>query len=219
MPSGIYPRTEEHCRLLALARLKARSPEAREKIRQAHLGSKHPHKSETIDKIRQSRLGQAVVWGKQHPMYGKHHTAETRKKMRDGLRSAWQDPEFRRERIEERKQLWQDPEYVAKQIKARNIKPNYPEQVLIKLFAEHKLPFKFVGDSEFILGGRCPDFLNTDGKKQVIELFGTYWHKLFDVAQRTEHYRQYGFQVLILWEEELDNPERLLKKVKKFARR
>jgi len=97
------------------------------------------------------------------------------------------------------------------------LKPNQSEQFLIDLFKEHNLPFKYVGDGQVALGGKYPDFINTDGKKQLIEFFGIYWHPLFDIAKRTEHFRQYGFSLLVIWEDELDNPKRLLMKVKKFA--
>lgn len=28
------------------------------------------------------------------------------------------------------------------------------------------------------IGGLCPDFVNCNGKKVIIELFGDYWHDL-----------------------------------------
>lgn len=98
-------------------------------------------------------------------------------------------------------------------------KPTKPEIALSNLVAKDNLPFKYVGEGEVWLGNHNPDFINTNGKKQVIELFGTYWHPVFDVAQRIEHYKQYGFDCLIIWEDELKKPEAVLKKVHKFARR
>ena len=77
------------------------------------------------------------------------------------------------------------------------------------------MPFKFVGGGEVWLGNRNPDFINTNGKKQVIELFGTYWHPVFDVANRIEHYKQYGFACLIIWEDELADLSKLTKKIKR----
>jgi len=99
-----------------------------------------------------------------------------------------------------------------------NIKPNNPEKVIIALLEQAKLPFKYVGDGKIWIGRRNPDFLNINGKKQVIELLGTYWHLLFDGAQRKEHYKQYGFDCLIIWEDELSNEPRLLAKLKRFSR-
>ena len=112
---------------------------------------------------------------------------------------------------------WQDPEYVFKQMKARGVKPNKPEHKLIVLIEENNLPYKYVGDGQFILGGKCPDFLNVNGKKQVIELFGTYWHDILDIARRTEHFRQYGFDTLVIWEDELKDRQKVTAKIKRFS--
>ncbi|GAJ10777.1 unnamed protein product, partial [marine sediment metagenome] len=79
--------------------------------------------------------------------------------------------------------------------------------------------WKYVGDGQVILGGFCPDFINTNGKKQVIELFGTYWHDVFDIARKKDHYRQYGFDTLVIWSDELADEEATVKRIKTFARK
>ena len=117
---------------------------------------------------------------------------------------------------------WQNPEFVKKvteaRIKAQRTHPNNLEQRLINLIQEYKLPFKFVGNGEVILGRNCPDFININGKKQVIELFGEYWHNIFDVAQKIERYREYGFSCLVIWESELkQNPDKVVQKIKRFV--
>lgn len=114
---------------------------------------------------------------------------------------------------------WQNPDFVAKIMKVRGVRPNRPEQFLIAFFRTHSLPFKYVGDGQVILGGKCPDFINIDGKKQLIELFGTYWHEPSEVATKAKHFQQFGFELLVVWEDELDNQGKLLKKVKQFIRR
>ena len=97
-------------------------------------------------------------------------------------------------------------------------RPTGIEQRLINLIKQNGLPFKYVGNGEIWIAGKCPDFINTNGKKQFIELFGTYWHSLFNAAERIEHFRQYGFSTLIIWEDELKNESRVIKKIKKFAK-
>ena len=82
-------------------------------------------------------------------------------------------------------------------------KPNYVEKLLTELIGWAELPFKYVGSGEVWLGNRNPDFININGKKQVIELFGAYWHPESDVGQRTEHYKKYGFSTLVIWASEL----------------
>ncbi|GAG86724.1 unnamed protein product, partial [marine sediment metagenome] len=62
-----------------------------------------------------------------------------------------------------------------------------------------------------------PDFINIDGKKQIIELFGTYWHNVFDIAKVTNIYKQYGFNTLVIWEDELSNENRVVAKIHQFG--
>ena len=95
--------------------------------------------------------------------------------------------------------------------------PNKAEGKLISLFESNDLPFRYTGNGEVWFGNRNPDFINTNGKKQVIELLGTYWHPLFDGADRVEHYKQYGFSCLAVWEDELQDEDKVIKRVKKFA--
>ena len=87
-------------------------------------------------------------------------------------------------------------------------KPNKLEKRLIELIDRNRLPFKYVGNWEFMLGGKCPDFMSTDGKKLLIELFGNYWHTVKareTVEERVDHFRKHGFETLILWEKEMDD--------------
>ena len=76
----------------------------------------------------------------------------------------------------------------------------------------------YVGNGKFIIDGKCPDFINVNGKKQVIELFGYHWHNIFDVAKVIDHYQQYGYSTLVIWEDELKNETQLARRIKKFMR-
>jgi len=114
------------------------------------------------------------------------------------------------------KAKWQDDDYVAMQMKTRHCSPNKTEKRLTELIDANHFPFSYVGDGQFILGGKCPDYIHRGGKKQIIELFGAYWHNILDVGHRVEYFRQYGFSTLIIWEEELKNESKVLKKIKHF---
>ena len=94
------------------------------------------------------------------------------------------------------------------------------EQKLIGLIQENNLPFKYVGNWQFVLGGKCPDFLNINGRKQLIELFGNYWHTLKareTVEQRIDHFRQFGFDTLIIWQDELANESEVASRIRTFG--
>ena len=124
------------------------------------------------------------------------------------------------------KRLWQDPKFREKTIKAimlaQHKKPNKKEQFLIKLFQENKLPYRFVGDGKLIIGGKCPDFVNVNGQKKIIEMFGDYWHnkpnmKYHQTEKGTiEHYKNFGFRTLVIWEHELKEEFRITEKIRKF---
>lgn len=108
------------------------------------------------------------------------------------------------------------PENVRKRMLAMNIHPNKPEALLLELIQENHLPFKYVGNGEIIIERKCPDFININGKKQVIELYGDYWHKGEDSQARVNIFASYGFTTLIIWEHELKYPEKVITKLKEF---
>lgn len=105
-----------------------------------------------------------------------------------------------------------------------SLKPNGPETILINLINEHNLPFSYVGDGKLWFRGKNhsfnPDFLSND-PKQIIELFGDYWHKLPGQEdkdkERLETYNELGYKTMIIWEHELKNIPDTLNKIKTFA--
>lgn len=109
-----------------------------------------------------------------------------------------------------------DPEVQGRRFRAIIKKPNHKEEKLIRLFERYSLPFKYVGDGELLIACKCPDFINTENGKQLIELFGNYWHKQAEVEERERTFAQYGFQTLIIWENELENEDHVLERVKSF---
>lgn len=166
----------------------------------------------------------------------------SRKKASESHEKLWKDPEYRRNQIKARKgkkqseetkekhrkaskKLWKDPEFARKVVKAQKRKPTKPEiefvSILNNYFPEE---FKYVGDGEIWIGGKNPDFFNINGKKQVIELYGLYWHsfertgniKEEEEQQRIDHFSKYGYKTLIVWENELENLNRLKKKIQSF---
>lgn len=121
--------------------------------------------------------------------------------------------------------MWQNKEFRDKRLKAMfkglNLSPNKPEQLLIKLLNK-LLPkqYKFVGDGKLIIAGFCPDFVNCNGQKKIIEHFGGYWHNKPELKQRDKRrviaYEKYGYKALIIWERELKDLNKLENKIINF---
>lgn len=112
---------------------------------------------------------------------------------------------------------WQNPGFVAKQMKARNVYPNKTELNLEK-FLSKVFPneYKYVGDGQFILAGKCPDFVNVNGQKKIIELYGDYWHKGQNPQDRIDLFAKFGWGTLIIWEKEMKNETLLKEKLLNF---
>lgn len=65
------------------------------------------------------------------------------------------------------------------------------------------------------------DFINCNGQKKIIELFGDYWHNRKEVKKRDKKriktYAKYGYETLIIWEHELKNRKKLKNKILNFV--
>lgn len=161
--------------------------------------------------------------GENHPMFGKHHSEESREKNRlahigrvhseetkaklsaIGLGHPTSD-ETKRKISESILARYQDPEYASKKLEAQGIKPNKAEVYLQDILNKH-FPgeWEYVGDGQLIIGGKCPDFANVNGKKELIELYGRFYHKVNEAESRIAHFKKYGFRCIVVWEEELKN--------------
>ena len=112
-------------------------------------------------------------------------------------------------------------------MKALHIRPNKPETEL-NILLQQLFPneYKFVGDGSFLIERKCPDFVNVNGKKKIIELFGRVFHNpkksFFKIPyERTEQgrielFKKNGFDTLIVWDSELDNVPVLSEKLMGF---
>ena len=116
--------------------------------------------------------------------------------------------------------LIKDPEFIKKKLRGLIKRPTKPEKVLFELIQQNNFPYKYVGDGKIIIKYFNPDFINCNGQKKVIEMFGDYWHgkdrRHMTQLQREERFAKYGFKMLVIWESELGNQDQLLNKVEKF---
>ena len=110
-----------------------------------------------------------------------------------------------------------DPKRRKRIMRALQIKPNKPESkmdsVLKDLFGKE---YKFVGDGELIIGNLCPDFMNINGQKKLVEVFGDYWHKGENPQERIDFFKQYGYDTLVVRENELKDETKLRNKLTTF---
>lgn len=92
---------------------------------------------------------------------------------------------------------------------------------ILKTIDDHG--FEFVGDFSTWIGGKNPDFLNKNNNK-IIEMFGDYWHsekitgltKIKHENERKDHFIKFGYSILIIWEHELKNINKVTNKILNF---
>ncbi|GAG38348.1 unnamed protein product, partial [marine sediment metagenome] len=173
-------------------------------------------------KIKFSEARKGKYKGENNPFYGKKHTLETRERMKVNHPNVKgeENPMFGKKSVFSKLNI--DKDFQKKRLKALNLKPNKPEKVLMNLLKKLNLPYKYVGDGRIIIDGFIPDFINYNGQKRIIELYGDYWHNLLDYKERDNRrkisYKKYGYDLLVVWQTELNNMQELEKKLIKFDR-
>ena len=87
-----------------------------------------------------------------------------------------------------------------------------PELIFEQICKKNNLPFKYTGDGDFWIHNINPDFVNCNGKKIAVEIFGDYWHSpLLNhnlKEDRTLFYRKkilkkYGWELVVFWQTDL----------------
>ena len=160
--------------------------------------------------------------GENNPFFGKHHTEETKDKLKTALLGRVNTPS----QIEAWKEVMQkyleDNEWVGERMKkvflAQHKRPNKPEAILLSLLDSlYPGEWKYVGDFTMALGRYCPDFANVNGKKQLIEMYGDYYHKDDNPQDRIDYFKGYGFDTLVIWEHELKDKDAVIERIKAFT--
>lgn len=191
-------------------------------------GSHWCHSEETRQKMSRSLKG-ISPWNKDRHLSEEHRkklaaasmghlvSEETRHKIGEVLKGRKRKSlsvETKRKMSNIRKRLWQTSAYVKNQMKARGVRPNKSELGLLELVKP--LGFFYVGDGQLVIGGKCPDFW--DGDKNLIELFGEYWHKKSDITKRILHFKDLGYNCLVIWVNELERAKIIEDKVREFIK-
>lgn len=153
------------------------------------------------EKTRQKLSKTRLKYIKENPELAYEQSAKSGKKLKGKKQS--------KEVVDAVKEKWKDPEYKAKKLKQmmKHMKPNRPENKIIKICEKFGLPYDFIGNGALIIGGFNPDFVNTGDKKLIIEVFGGYWHNRVGWTTRDRHrlktFSDNGYKTLVLWENQL----------------
>jgi len=149
------------------------------------------------------------------------------------LKLMWSDPAHRARISKRMKLLWSNPDYRTRIMEAvfkgLQAKPTKPEQTLIAIVEKYNLPYEYTGDGKVFVMGYCPDFMNVNGEKKILEVFGRVFHdpiKSFRQIPlqhtwegRMALFQSFGWDCLIIWDDELDNEINVVQRIRKFTKK
>lgn len=158
---------------------------------------------------------------------GKKLPPETRKKIALALRGGKQSNETKIKISESRKSRaivpWNKGRpcpYIKevflknreKRLRALCKKPTKPEKLFANLVRKLGLSFRYTGNGTFWIGDINPDFVECNGKKIAVEVFGDYWHSPLlnpniryssTYGGRKKILSKYGWKLIVFWGSEL----------------
>lgn len=98
------------------------------------------------------------------------------------------------------KNIKDDPEIYKKIFLRRPM--SKPEIEMQKMINQMNLPYEYVGNFQFRIGKRYPDFINKRTQK-IIEVFGDFYHKGQDPQKLIDYYKNFGYECIVLWASEI----------------
>lgn len=144
----------------------------------------------------------------------------------DGSLFYLEHPEVADEIAEKVRKNWADMPLEGRNKRVRAIvlgsqrRPTEPE-LFLGMYLERNFPGEWLyngdGKAGFVIGGRVPDFVNINGRKVVVEVFGEYWHKFGSEGDKIAHYSRYGYDCIVVWELDCYLREELDKIFKRFG--
>jgi len=79
------------------------------------------------------------------------------------------------------------------------------EEKTNNIIAKYKLPYKFVGNGEFMIENKNPDFINTNGEKKAVEVYYRRHKEQFrDISinkwmeDRKNLFNKYGWKLIFI---------------------
>ena len=149
---------------------------------------------------------------------GKVRSEETKKKI--GIASKNRKiSESTKLKMSIRMKEFMNSEEGLKKVLRRRI-PTSLEEKFEEIVNKNDLPYRFVGDGSFIIGGKNPDFINTNGQKIAIEVYARYFklrnNKTIDewIEERSKMFESFGWKIIFFNEIEV-NERFILEKIKR----
>ena len=120
-----------------------------------------------------------------------------------------------------RKKIKLTIEAKKRMMKGMNRKATKPEIIIrILLYVLFPKQYKYVGNGKIWIDGFNPDFININGQKKIIEVYGDYWHNTPERKERDKErlktYNKYGYKTLVIWEHELKDTNKIKDRLLKF---
>jgi len=151
---------------------------------------------------------------------------ERNRKIGESVREVWKNKSweeiqaFRSSQAEHQKAAWnrltqeERDAWVGRCIEGQKRKPSMPE-LLLGIYLEEKYPDKWTyngdGKQGVVVGRKVPDFVRSDGTREVIEVFGAvgFRHYFGEEDIKIKHYENYGYKCTVIWEWDCYLPKEL----------
>ena len=99
-------------------------------------------------------------------------------------------------------------------------KPTKIEKQMIDIIERNNLPFKYVGDNQFFVGIKNPDFININGQKIAIEVRNRKVCQIYDKCsfeeykqKRIDYFQKFNWKCFVFSENEL-NPQEIIETIR-----
>lgn len=172
-----------------------------------------PNKGVPHTKMTKEKISQKLTGHKMH-FLDKQKRQEWINRRSEAMKGKPKPPHIQKILAKNRARILADP--ILREKMSRNAlqalrkRPTSLEKEFMALCGKHSLPYRYVGNGEIWIGRMNPDFINIDGKKQLVEVLGSYWHNKKETDERIRKYAKYGFECIAIWEDELKDEELVL---------
>lgn len=168
-------------------------------------------------KLRAEKISLALK-GKPKPWLCGDKNPSKRSKVKRKIREYWQNPIHRNNQRVKQLEHWGNPENRENRLRAIfagcKLRPTSVERRFMEICEKYNLPFRYCGDGSLLIGFKNPDFVESNGRKICLEVFGKYWHEPEDEGKRIKHFGKHGWKCLVIWEDELKDKDCVANRVK-----